>query len=70
MRIRWLLHPDADPALVRVQGGSRALEASEEAPAGWFSPTYGVRLASRYVEAERDVKDGEALVTEILRPEA
>lgn len=69
VRVRWLLHPDADPALVHAQGRSRMIEAREESPAGWFSPTYGVRLASRYVEVERDVKDGVALVTEIRRPE-
>lgn len=70
VRLRWLLHPDADPALVRVDGGSRLVEAREGAPEGWFSPTYGVRVASRYVEVEREVGDGEEIVTEIVRPEA
>ncbi|HEY9449059.1 MAG TPA: heparinase II/III family protein, partial [Gemmatimonadaceae bacterium] len=65
VRIRWLLHPDADPASVRVEGGSHLLEAREGEPAGWFSPTYGERVASRYVELEREVKAREVIVTEI-----
>ena len=68
VRVRWLLHPDADPALVRVEGGSRVVEAREGAPEGWFSPTYGVRVASRYVEVEREVGKGRDVVTEIVPP--
>ncbi|HEY9428581.1 MAG TPA: heparinase II/III family protein, partial [Gemmatimonadaceae bacterium] len=65
-RIRWLLHPNADPSSVRVEGGSRLVEAREGEPAGWFSPTYGERAASRYVEVEREVTPGMRIVTEIL----
>ncbi len=68
VRIRWLLHPGADPASVRVEGGSQLVEAREGEPAGWFSPTYGERVASRYVEVEREVGEGRVVVTEILRP--
>jgi len=68
VRVRWLLHPDADPSLVRVEGGSRIVEAQEGTPEGWFSPTYGVRVASRYVEVEREVGDGREVVTEIVPP--
>jgi hypothetical protein len=46
----WLLHPDADPAQVEVQDG-RSDSAREGAVAGWYSPGYGVRLASRCVRA-------------------
>jgi hypothetical protein len=53
---------------VRVEGGSRIVEAKEGAPEGWFSPTYGVRVASRYVEVEREVGDGRDVVTEIVPP--
>jgi hypothetical protein len=68
VRVRWLLHPDADPALVRVEGGSRVVEALDGAPEGWFSPTYGVRVASRYVDVNRDVGERRDVVTEIVRP--
>ncbi len=68
VRIRWLLHPGADPASVRVEGGSQLVEAREGEPAGWFSPTYGERVASRYVEVEREVGEGRVVVTEMLRP--
>jgi hypothetical protein len=67
VRIRWLLHPGADPASVCVEGESRLVRALEGDPAGWFSPTYGERIASRYVEVEREVGEGR-VVTEILPP--
>lgn len=67
VRIRWLLHPDADPASVRVEGESQVVEAREGEPAGWFSPTYGERVASTYVEVEREVGAGSVVVTEIVR---
>ncbi len=66
VRIRWLLHPGADPASVRVEGESRVVEAREGGTAGWFSPTYGERIASRYVEVERAVEPGMRIVTEII----
>ena len=70
VRIRWLLHPDADPASVRVEGGSRVIEAREGEPPGWFSPTYGERVPSRYVEVERDASPGTRIVTEIVTGDA
>jgi hypothetical protein len=65
VRIRWLLHPEANPASVRVEGGSRVVEAREGEPPGWFSPSYGERVASRYVEVEREAGMGEVVLTEI-----
>ncbi len=65
LAVRWLLHPEADPALVRVEGGSDTVAAEEGGVAGWYSPTYGVRLPSRLVEARRRVGPGEAVRTTI-----
>ncbi|MGE3616085.1 MAG: heparinase II/III family protein, partial [Gemmatimonadales bacterium] len=50
-RCVWLLHPDADPAL--VHGADRVVGATEDDPAGWFSPRYAVRIPSRYLLTER-----------------
>jgi hypothetical protein len=68
VRIRWLLHPGADPASVRVDGESRLVEAREGEPTGWFSPTYGERVASRYLEVEQKVGRGAVVLTEIRKP--
>jgi hypothetical protein len=68
VRIRWLLHPGADPASVRVDGDSRLVEAREGEPTGWFSPTYGERVASRYLEVEQKVGRGAVVLTEIRKP--
>jgi hypothetical protein len=65
VRIRWLLHPGADPASVRVEGESRLVEARDGEAPGWFSPTYGERVASRYVEVEREVEPGASVETVI-----
>lgn len=46
--VRWLLHPNADPAQIEVEEGK--LEPAREGEVvGWFSPGYGVRIASRAV---------------------
>lgn len=67
MRVRWLLHPGADSSQLRVvEGGARVLEAREGAVPGWFSPHYGERIPSRYIEAERDAVPGARIVTEIV----
>ena len=47
---------------MQVEGGAELLEARDDATAGWFSPHYGERIASRYVEASRS---GAPLVTHI-----
>jgi hypothetical protein len=41
------------------------VEAREGEPPGWFSPSYGERVASRYVEVEREAGMGEVVLTEI-----
>lgn len=63
-RVRWLLSPDADPSIVRVEGDSQLLTADEHSVAGWFSPHYGQRLATRYVDVTRDVKAGSRILIE------
>jgi hypothetical protein len=68
VRIRWLLHPDANPRSVRVDGHSRLLEAHEDSVAGWYSPNYGERIPSRYIEVERDAAPGSRIITEISKP--
>ncbi len=51
--VRWLLHPDADPEQVRVEGESRLFRGEEGSTPGWFSPTYGARTATWCREAVR-----------------
>lgn len=46
----WLLHPEADPAMLVTSGERRVHEAVEGDVRGWFSPRYGERIASRWVE--------------------
>jgi hypothetical protein len=64
-RLRWLLHPQADAGSVRVEGGSRVLDAREGATVGWFSPHYGERIPSRSIEVERAAAPGLRIVTRI-----
>jgi len=54
LSVRWTLHPGAPVDAVRVDGPSRVREAAEGDTAGWYSPRYGERLATRCVEAERE----------------
>lgn len=52
LRINWLLHPSAHTAGVEVGVGHRVGQAEPGRTAGWFSPVYGERQASRYVLVE------------------
>lgn len=65
VRIRWLLHPEASQSWVRAEGRSSVRDAREGAAAGWFSPHYGERIRSRYVELVRDALPGFEITTEI-----
>ena len=65
--VRWLLHPSADPSSVAVAGGSETKQGEEGDTAGWYSPAYGLRLPSRYVEVRRDARGGAEIVT-VFRP--
>jgi hypothetical protein len=59
--VRWLLHPDAPADALSVEGPHAVRAAEEDSPAGWFSPLYGQRLASRHVDVVRDAADGASL---------
>ncbi|HEX8245096.1 MAG TPA: heparinase II/III family protein, partial [Longimicrobium sp.] len=65
--VRWLLHPSADASSVFVEGGSETKNAEEGDTGGWYSPAYGLRLPTRYVEARRDARGGAEIVT-VIRP--
>jgi hypothetical protein len=66
MRVRWLLHPDADPRMVEVEGGATLHEAAEGDVLGWFSPHYGERLPSSWWEAARaPATPGTRIVTRV-----
>jgi hypothetical protein len=65
LRVRWLLHPDADRAAVEITNGVAAsVAATEDSTAGWFSQHYGDRVASTLVEARQDLPAPEPLRTE------
>lgn len=67
--VRWLLHPAADPSIVQVEGGrATVMSARESDVMGWFSPSYGVRLPTRWVEVERPANPGDIMITEIGVP--
>jgi hypothetical protein len=70
LSVAWTLHPRTDPAWVRVRGESRVEAAREGAVAGWFSPLYGCRLASRRLVARRGRPEPLLIETEIARPRA
>lgn len=63
VRVRWLLHPLADPAAVDVAGGGVVGEGREGATVGWYSAHYGERISTRYVEIARPAHAGAELVT-------
>jgi hypothetical protein len=65
--VRWLLHPQADPGALSVQG-SVVEVAQDGSTAGWFSPGYGVRLASRSVVVIWSPRDREVVRTVVSRP--
>ncbi len=67
MRVRWLLHPDADPAWAMVEG-SVMRTAAEGATQGWFSPHYGERIPSRYLDVLMPADNGTTAVATFSRP--
>lgn len=62
--VRWLLHPDADPAHLSATGAS-VEDASEGAVESWFSPGYGVRIPSRSVLVVWDPRSQPTSITTI-----
>jgi len=65
LRVRWTLHPDAPPDAVRVEGASTSGSGVEGAVAGWYSPLYGTRVPTRYIDAERPAWAGVELISRI-----
>lgn len=66
--VRWLLHPDVDPAVLQVDGSHRTRTARDGDPRGWFSPYYGERIPSRWIEIEREATLGARVIGELFTP--
>ncbi|HEX8321738.1 heparinase II/III domain-containing protein [Longimicrobium sp.] len=64
--VGWLLHPDAPAGAVRVDGPREVVEAVEGDTAGWYSPAYGERIASRRVQVRRPAAGGAVITTFIV----
>lgn len=64
--VGWLLHPDAPAGAVRVDGPGEVIEAVEGDTAGWYSPAYGERIASRRVRVRRPAAGGAVIKTFIV----
>lgn len=64
-RVRWLLHPEADPERVTVIPAPRRGRGSEEDVFGWFSPHYGERLSCHTLEVEPPPLRAVSIVTAI-----
>jgi len=67
VEVRWLLHPEASTACVRVEGPSEVRHATEGELAGWYSPMYGLRLPARVVIATRAARHG-VMITSLATP--
>ena len=68
VHVRWLLHPDADPRAIEVDGEAHVQRADEHDVAGWFSPHYGERIASTYIDIDRDAAPGTTSVVTRICP--
>jgi len=70
--VRWLVHPDAPADALAVEPGRdgdvTVETASDARLAGWYSPAYGVRVASRVVVARCAARAGATLVTTMHPP--
>lgn len=57
LAVLWTLHPDADPAMLRLDAGERRRGRGGEAVHGWFSAHYGERVPTWFEEgtAEREI---------------
>jgi hypothetical protein len=62
LRVRWLLHPDADPTNIESEGGTWRT-AESVGTLGWFSPHYGERIPSRYLDVCQLAEPGATLTT-------
>ncbi|HJP60066.1 MAG TPA: alginate lyase family protein [Gemmatimonadaceae bacterium] len=66
VRVRWLLHPDASSDNIAVEGGGEIRAAREGDCVGWYSPDYGVRIASRVIEVNRPAAFGSHIRTRVV----
>lgn len=64
--VNWLLHPEADSTTVECDAGQLEY-AGEDSLSGWFSPSYGLRVPSRFVRAVWGPCDNGTLRTVIQR---
>jgi len=63
--VRWTLHPDAPTDALRIEGDVRAATGTEGGVAGWYSPRYGARAPTRYIDAVRPAWAGAELISRI-----
>ena len=64
LSVRWLLHPSASPEQIVIEGPHTIHIAHEGSTDGWYSPHYGERIPSHWIEV---VRPGAAIVTCITR---
>ncbi len=67
LQVTWLLHPDALDDYVVDADGARSVGARDDSLVGWYSPTYGVRRASRAVRVVRRVGSDPAIVDTVIK---
>jgi hypothetical protein len=68
LAVLWTLHPDVDPTAISVSASVAVGQAEDDGVRGWFSPRYGQRIATRFIEA---VGDGSTpLLTTVTRGQA
>lgn len=65
-RVRWVLHPEADPERLIVIPAPRSGRGTDDDVFGWFSPHYSERLACHTLEVEPPPIPGVSVVTVIL----
>ncbi len=52
LSVAWLLHPEADPALVRCEPEGNVRRSAIPVPGTVFSPAYGLAIAASAIEVE------------------
>ena len=63
-RVRWLLHPQAEPTQVET-ADAEIRTPNDLATPGWYSPHYAERIGSRYIDAVRSGSGVHEIVTTI-----
>jgi len=65
LQVRWTLHPNVPTDALRIEGHVTSASGVEGAVAGWYSPRYGARAPTRYVDAVRPAWAGTELISRI-----